>query len=53
MSALFFDEILVEPFVWEDADLLLPERPGSDFELDATSSPQPHVTSCTWIGLRT
>jgi len=33
-SNLFFDEILVEPFVWEDGDLLLPERPGLGFELD-------------------
>ena len=33
-SWLFFDEILKEPFVWEDGDLLLPERPGLGFELD-------------------
>lgn len=33
-SGLFFDEILKEPFVWEDGDLLLPERPGLGFELD-------------------
>ena len=33
-SNLFFDEILKEPFVWEDGDLLLPERPGLGYELD-------------------
>jgi 2-dehydro-3-deoxyphosphogalactonate aldolase len=33
-SGLFFDEILKEPFVWEDGDLLLPERPGLGYELD-------------------
>ncbi|MAE96018.1 MAG: isomerase [Deltaproteobacteria bacterium] len=33
-SDLFFDEILKEPFVWEDGDLLLPDRPGLGFELD-------------------
>ncbi len=33
-SGLFFDEILKEPFVWEDGDLLLPERPGLGVELD-------------------
>ena len=33
-SGLFFDEILKEPFAWEDGDLLLPNRPGLGFELD-------------------
>lgn len=33
-SGLFFDEILKEPFIWEDGDLLLPERPGLGVELD-------------------
>lgn len=33
-SDLFFDEILKDPFVWEDGDLLLPDRPGLGFELD-------------------
>ena len=33
-SGLFFDEILKDPFVWEDGDLLLPDRPGLGFELD-------------------
>ena len=33
-SGLFFDEILKDPFVWEDGDLLLPDRPGIGFELD-------------------
>ena len=33
-SGLFFDEILKEPFVWEDGDLLLPDRPGLGFALD-------------------
>jgi galactonate dehydratase len=33
-SGLFFDEILVEPFEWEDGDLLLPDRPGLGVELD-------------------
>ena len=35
-SGLFFDEILKESFVWEDGDLLLPDRPGLGFELDET-----------------
>jgi 2-dehydro-3-deoxyphosphogalactonate aldolase len=33
-SGMFFDEILKEPLVWEDGDLLLPERPGLGVELD-------------------
>ncbi|MCP5058775.1 MAG: mandelate racemase/muconate lactonizing enzyme family protein [bacterium] len=33
-SGLFFDELLKEPFVWEDGDLLLPERPGLGVEID-------------------
>ena len=33
-SGMFFDEILKEPFVWDNGDLLLPERPGLGFELD-------------------
>jgi len=36
-SGLFFDEILVEPFVFEDGDLLLPDRPGLGVELDETA----------------
>ena len=35
-SGRFFDEILKDPFVWEDGDLLLPDRPGLGFELDET-----------------
>lgn len=30
----FFDELLKEPFEWEDGDLLLPNRPGLGVELD-------------------
>ena len=30
----FFDEIVKEPFVWEDGDLLIPDRPGIGIELD-------------------
>jgi L-alanine-DL-glutamate epimerase-like enolase superfamily enzyme len=33
-SNLFFDELLVEPLVWEDGDLLIPERPGLGVELN-------------------
>lgn len=33
-SNLFFDEIVKEPFVWEDGDLLVPDRPGLGIELD-------------------
>lgn len=33
-SGMFFDEILKEPFEWEDGDLLVPNRPGLGFELD-------------------
>lgn len=33
-SGLFFDEILKEPFEWEDGDLLVPDRPGLGVELD-------------------
>ncbi len=33
-SGLFFDEIVKEPLVWEDGDLLLPDRPGLGLELD-------------------
>jgi galactonate dehydratase len=33
-SKNFFDELLIEPFEWEDGDLLLPNRPGLGFELD-------------------
>ncbi|MCP3939177.1 MAG: mandelate racemase/muconate lactonizing enzyme family protein [Actinomycetia bacterium] len=30
----FFDEIVVEPFEWEDGDLLVTDRPGIGIELD-------------------
>ncbi len=33
-SGLFFDEILVDPLVWEEGDLLLPDRPGLGVALD-------------------
>jgi len=32
-SNLFFDEIVEEPFVWEDGDLLVPDRPGHGVNL--------------------
>jgi 2-dehydro-3-deoxyphosphogalactonate aldolase len=32
-SNLFFDEIVEEPFVWDDGDLLLPDRPGLGINL--------------------
>ncbi|MEM9614358.1 MAG: mandelate racemase/muconate lactonizing enzyme family protein [Actinomycetota bacterium] len=32
-SSLFFDELVEEPFVWEDGDLLLPDRPGHGIDL--------------------
>ena len=33
-SGGFFDEIVVEPFEWEDGDLIASERPGIGIELD-------------------
>lgn len=33
-SRHFFDELVTEPFVWEDGDLLVPDRPGIGIELD-------------------
>ncbi len=33
-SGGFFDEIVVEPFRWEDGDLLFEDRPGIGIELD-------------------
>lgn len=33
-SGMFFDEILKEPFVWEDGDLRLPMGPGLGVEID-------------------
>ena len=32
-SNLFFDEIVEEPFIWEDGDLLVPDRPGHGIAL--------------------
>jgi 2-dehydro-3-deoxyphosphogalactonate aldolase len=33
-SGGFFDEILRDPFVWEDGCLVVPDRPGLGYELD-------------------
>lgn len=33
----FFDEIVKEPFDWQDGDLLPPDRPGIGIELDEES----------------
>ncbi len=33
----FFDEIVVDPFEWEDGDLIPPDRPGIGIELDEDS----------------
>ena len=33
-SDAFFNEIVKEPLVWEDGDLLVPDRPGIGLELD-------------------
>ena len=30
----FFDQLLREPFQWEDGYLVVPERPGLGYELD-------------------
>ena len=30
----FFDEIIKEPFVWEDGDLIISDKPGIGIELD-------------------
>ena len=30
----FFNELIKEPFVWENGDLLVPNRPGLGIELD-------------------
>jgi 2-dehydro-3-deoxyphosphogalactonate aldolase len=33
----FFNEIVKEPFVWEEGDLIVPDRPGLGIELDEAS----------------
>ena len=36
----FFDEIVKEPFRWEDGDLIFEDRPGIGIELDETKLEQ-------------